>query len=235
MTSAAAAQKFDADRAGEYAVQSRIALAGYDACHELAACLLAATLGRGGRARVLVAGAGGTAGEIVAAGRLEPGWLFTAVDPSPPMLDLARGRLEEAGLAGRTDLRPGRVEDLPAAEPFDAAMLIGVLHHLRGVEAKRAILEAIAARLTPGAPLVLACNRHAYASRPLLLAAWAERWRMHGAGDEEQRAKLARIQDAADPPESDEAVAGLLADAGFGPPELFFSSLFWGAWITRRR
>ena len=53
--------KFDSDRAGEYAVQSRIALAGYDACHELSACLLAASFGRGGAARVLVAGVGGAA------------------------------------------------------------------------------------------------------------------------------------------------------------------------------
>ena len=37
-----AAQKFDVNRAAEYETQSRIALAGYDACHELAACLLAA-------------------------------------------------------------------------------------------------------------------------------------------------------------------------------------------------
>lgn len=39
------AAKFDATLAGEYAQQSRIALAGYDACHELSACMLAAVLG----------------------------------------------------------------------------------------------------------------------------------------------------------------------------------------------
>lgn len=48
------AAKFDASRAGEYARQSRIALAGYDACHELSACMLSATLGAGKPARVLV-------------------------------------------------------------------------------------------------------------------------------------------------------------------------------------
>lgn len=31
------ASKFDLSRAGEYEQQSRIALAGYDACHELSA------------------------------------------------------------------------------------------------------------------------------------------------------------------------------------------------------
>jgi tRNA (cmo5U34)-methyltransferase len=53
-----AARKFDPSRAGEYEQQSRIGLAGYDACHELAACMLTATVGRATEARVLVAGAG---------------------------------------------------------------------------------------------------------------------------------------------------------------------------------
>ena len=74
--------KFDSDRAGEYAVQSRIALAGYDACHELSACQLAASLGRGGAARVLVAGVGGTA----------------------RMLELARRSLSDAAMEDRADL-----------------------------------------------------------------------------------------------------------------------------------
>jgi tRNA (cmo5U34)-methyltransferase len=54
------ASKFNPARAAEYEEQSRIALAGYDACHELAACMLAAKLGTGNRADILVAGVGGT-------------------------------------------------------------------------------------------------------------------------------------------------------------------------------
>jgi tRNA (cmo5U34)-methyltransferase len=100
---AEAARKFDPARAGEYEVQSRIALSGYDSCHELSACMLAATLGSGGADEILVAGAGGGAREIVTAGALEPGWRFTAVDPSQPMLDLAAARVREAGLDGRTE------------------------------------------------------------------------------------------------------------------------------------
>jgi tRNA (cmo5U34)-methyltransferase len=46
------ARKFDPARAGEYEQQSRIALAGYEACHELAACVMAAALGSGKTARV---------------------------------------------------------------------------------------------------------------------------------------------------------------------------------------
>ena len=132
-------QKFDPARAGEYEKQVRIALAGYDACHELAACMLASVLGAGSRARILVAGAGGGANEIVVASALEPGWRFTAVDPSQPMMDLAVARLTQKGLLERTELHLGFVADLPNEPPFDAATLMGVLHHLPGATAKRDI------------------------------------------------------------------------------------------------
>ncbi|MES2105335.1 MAG: class I SAM-dependent methyltransferase [Pseudomonadota bacterium] len=234
-TPATSVAKFDASRANEYEQQSRIALAGYDACHELAACMLAASLGSGGTAHILVAGAGGPAKEITIAGRMEPQWCFTAVDPSPAMLDIAAARVAEAGMAQRTDIILGKVDDLPQDALFEAATLIGVLHHLPGDEEKQAILQAIAGRLKPGAPLILAGNRYAYASQPLLLKAWGERWRMQGASEDEVKAKLGKILQGADPPHSEQAVAVLLTDAGFEPTLQFFSSLFWGAWIARKK
>lgn len=232
---ASAAAKFDPARAAEYAVQSRIALAGYDACHELAACLLAASIGRDQAAALLVVGAGGTAQEILCAAPLAPHWCFTAVDPSAPMLDLARASIEAAGLTARVTIRQGTVADLPTETAYDGATLIGVLHHLPGDAAKQDVLAAIARRVKPGAPFILAGNRHAYASRPLFLAAWGERWRQHGASEDEVTAKLGKILQGADPPESDQTIAEFLNQAGFEPPQQFFSSLFWGAWLTRRR
>lgn len=228
------AKKFDPARAGEYEQQSRVALAGYEACHELCACMLAATLGSGTNARILVVGAGGTAQEIVTAARLEPSWQFVAVDPSQPMLDLALTKLHEQGLAPRTQVRLGYVDDLSLEERFDAATLIGVLHHLPGDEAKQAILHSIADRLKPQAPFILAGNYLPYASQPLLLEAWSQRWRMNGAAPDEVANKLDKILQGADPPHSEEAVVQLLAHAGFYQPLRFFSSLFWGAWLSRR-
>ncbi|HEX3984822.1 MAG TPA: class I SAM-dependent methyltransferase [Acidisoma sp.] len=233
-TTEQAAAKFDRSRAEEYERQSRIALAGYEACHELAACLLAASLGSGTKATILVAGAGGTANEILTAGALEPAWRFVAVDPAPAMLELAMDRVGRAGFSARTRAVSGTVADLPGDAMFDAATLIGVLHHLPGDAAKRSILADVAARLRPGAPFILACNHYPYASQKLLLAAWGERWRMQGATAEEVQAKLGRILQGADPPESEQAVVDLLAGAGFAAPLRFFSSLFWGAWVTRK-
>jgi tRNA (cmo5U34)-methyltransferase len=232
---ATSAAKFDPARAAEYETQSRIALAGYDACHDLAACILSATLGRESQAKILVAGAGGTANEILVSGKLEPHWRFLAVDPSQPMLDLAMNRVAAAGLTDRAEAVLGHVADLPASRDFDAATLIGVLHHLPGEAAKLGILRDIALRLKANAPLVLAGNCLAYASEPLFMATWGERWRMHGASDDEIQAKLGKILQGADPPTSEDEVARLLDAAGFQKPKRFFSSLFWGAWITHLR
>lgn len=226
------ADKFDTSRANEYARQSRIALAGYDACQDLAACMLAASLGDAPSANILVVGAGGTAQEIIAMASLEPGWRFMAVDPSQPMLDAARQQLEANHLLDRTTLHLGTLEDLAADASYDAATLIGVLHHLEGDGAKDRMLRSIRAHLKPGAPLIVAGNHYAYASQPLLLAAWGQRWRQHGATPDEVKAKLGKILQGADPPHSEAAVQKLLHDAGFGDATRFFSSLFWGAWLT---
>ena len=228
------AEKFDNARANEYGRQSRIALAGYDACHDLVACMLAASLGDKGSAKILVVGAGGTAQEIITMAKLEPGWRFTAVDPSEPMLETAKQQLAVNDLLERTEVHLGRVEGLATDEPYDAATLIGVLHHLDGDDAKREILRSIHARLKPGAPLVVAGNQYAYAGQPLLLAAWGQRWRQHGASPDEVKVKLGKILQGADPPHSEAAVQTLLHDAGFGDATRFFSSLFWGAWLTCR-
>lgn len=226
------AEKFDTSRANEYARQSRIALAGYDACQDLAACMLAASLNNAPSAKVLVVGAGGTAQEIIAMAALEPTWRFTAVDPSGPMLEAARQQLDAHSLLERTTLHLGYVEDLAADASYDAATMIGVLHHLDGDDAKREILRSTRALLKPGAPLIVAGNQYAYASQPLLLEAWANRWRQHGASHDEVKAKLGKILQGADPPHSEAAVQALLHNAGFGDATRFFSSLFWGAWLT---
>jgi tRNA (cmo5U34)-methyltransferase len=53
-------------------------------------------------------------------------------------------------------------------------------------------------------------------------------------GPDEIESKLAKILQGADPLHSEEAVASPLANAGFDKPLRFFSSLFCGAWLSRR-
>lgn len=196
--------------------------------------MLSAALEDKWQARVLVVGAGGTAGEIIAAARLEPKWSFVAIDPSLPMLDLARSHLIDAEVSSRVETVLGAVSDLESSPAFDAALMIGVLHHLPGDAAKQDILAQISIRLKQAAPLIVAGNYRAYASQPLLMAAWANRWRMSGAEPQEVRSKMAKILQGAEPPKSEEAVISFLTDAGFEEPVQFFASLFWGAWLARR-
>ncbi len=231
MNQPASAAKFDTARAAEYETQSRIALAGYDACHDLSACLLAASLDDTPKS-VLVGGAGGTGQEILATARLRPQWRFTAVDPSEPMLGQTLDRIAAAGLSDRVQAAPCAVEDLAPGKVFDAATLIGVLHHIPDDADKQRLLQAVADRLAPGAPFILACNRYRYDSEPLFLDAWAMRWRMAGADEATVHAKLGKIRQGAVAPASEEEVEHMLAQAGFSGSKRFFSSLFWCAWIA---
>lgn len=234
-TPANSVTKFDQSRAEEYARQSRIALAGYDACHELSACMVSASLADVRQARILVVGAGGTAGEIIALAGLEPDWSFVAVDPSVPMLEAAQENIANAGLVARVTCIAGDLSCVAGDAVFDAAIMIGVLHHLPGDAAKRDIMRQLAAHLKDGAPLVVAGNYRAYQSQPLFMAAWARRWKMSGAQPDEIRTKMDRILQGAEPPVSQEAVNTLFTQNGFEHPTQFFTSLFWGAWISRRR
>lgn len=227
-------KKFDLSRANEYGVQARIGLAGYDACHELSACILSAALNSQPDARILVVGAGGTAGEIIKAAKLEPTWTFLAVDPSEPMATLAIDEVQKAGLEKRVEFITAELSEVPNEPTFDAAIVIGVLHHIPDDTGKSALLADVSSRLRSDGSLVLAGNYRPYEFEPLLMAAWAARWRMHGADTDEVEAKFAKLRKGAVPPESEEKIGQLLADAGFADPRRFFSSLFWGAWHTTK-
>jgi len=146
------------------------------------------------------------------------------------MLDLAQAKLEERNLSHRVKTHLGDVSDLGELACFEAATLIGVLHHVAGYEKKLSLLRSISTRMKPNAPFILACNHYAYGEEPLMLKAWSERWRMAGTSEEDVQAKLSKI--LVGPIRSEEDVFALLQASGFQQPKRFFSSLFWGAWIS---
>lgn len=57
---------------------------------------------------------------------------------------------------------------------------------------------------------------------------------MFGERHDAIQVKFGKTLEGADPPASDAEVAASLDRAGFANPELFFSSLFWGGWISFR-
>ena len=221
---------FGADRAPHYDAQAAMALAGSAALYELGACTLASQLDGQDAASLLFVGVG-TGMELLSFLPLEvPNWRFTGVDPSSAMLDVARARLEKEGLSARTHLHLGELQSLPEGPLFDGAQMNGVLHHVDGEEARRALLREVARRLKPGAPLVVGSR---VGQDPELFEVELRRWRAKGVSREDleqRRQGFARMR----PIESDAALAQMLAQADFAPPRPIFTSLQFKVFLTRR-
>ena len=122
---------------------------GYAGLLRMAMLLIAERVPADGR--VLVLGAGGGL-ELKAFADGHPGWSFDGVDPSAPMLQLARKTTAEH--AARIELHEGYVDIAPDG-PFDAATCILVFHFMTR-EQRLDALRQLRRRLKPGAPFVLA-------------------------------------------------------------------------------
>lgn len=181
-------------------------------------------------ARILCAGAG-TGAELLYLAAAFPGWRFTAVDPSGPMLRRCRARAEAAGVSARCRFHEGTVDGLPAEEgAFDGATALLVSQFLVDPGDRRGFFRAIAARLRPGAPLMVADLASPSAG---LVELWQRAW-LHAGAQAEQ---VAHLQDAFGKQVAvlpAEEVAAIVAAGGFEPPLRCFQSILIHAWLARR-
>ncbi len=129
------------DRANSYDANARTVMPGYEALHEMARATLKAYLQADAKVLLLGIGTG------YEAEQLPQSWRLVGVDPSGPMLKKARERLGD-----RVDLREGILEDFPELIEFDAALSVGVLHHVQ--DGERLVAET-SRRLKKSALLVL--------------------------------------------------------------------------------
>ncbi|WP_263834840.1 class I SAM-dependent methyltransferase [Salinibacter sp.] len=232
MSDAPSVQQFGPDRAAGYDDRIRRLCPGYDVLQDTVASVLAARLPE--RAHLLVAGAG-TGAEIVRMGQAHSGWRFTAVDPSPAMLDRCRSNVSDAGLENRVEYLDAAVEEMPGARSFDAATSLLVTHFIDGRAATQRYVRGLAERLPPGAPLVWA-DLHRPASNEAFRTLWAA-WRT------QMRARLDAdtVEDAFEEIEEGisfvrpAALTHIVTDAGFTPPTPIYRQLLWGGWIASRR
>ncbi|ACL65271.1 Methyltransferase type 11 [Anaeromyxobacter dehalogenans 2CP-1] len=183
-------------------------------------------------ARILCAGAG-TGAELLYLAAAFPGWRFTAVDPSGPMLRRCRAKAEAAGVADRCRFHEGTVEELPGeAGDHDGATALLVSQFLVDRAAREAFFRAIAGRLRPGAPLVVA-DLAAPSLSGELIALWKRAW-LHAGVPPEQVARMAETlaeQVAVLPPDE---VAAIVAAGGFDEPLRCFQSILIHGWLARR-
>ena len=88
-------------------------------------------------ADILVVGAGGGM-ELIALAEAQPEWSFVGVDPSGPMLELARRNVQ--AIVQRVELIEGTIDVVPA-DQFDGATCLLVLHFLDRSERLNTLMQ----------------------------------------------------------------------------------------------
>ena len=216
----------DAASVSRYQQTAQAKVPGMAALHRMTHVLLAESVPADGE--VLVLGAGGGL-ELSAFAKAHAGWRFVGVDPSAPMLALARETM--GAEASRAELVEGFIEDAPV-RAFDGATCLLTLHFLDR-DARLQTLRELFQRLKPGGVLVVA--HHSYAPEESLhwlrrSAAFASVSGVVGEQDEAGITAMAAKLPALSP-EDDVA---LLSAAGFVDVELFYAALSFRGWVARR-
>lgn len=181
---------------------------------------------------LLIVGAG-TGAEVIEFGRSNPGWRFVGLDPAQPMLDVAKDKIEAAGVTAQVSLFRGNVDELPIGTFYDAATLGMVLHFVADDGAKLKLLRSIASHLKPGAPLVL-MDAHGDPTTPesqLLLDAWKQQQNLAGLTwgqvEDGMKERMQAIHFV-----SSNRIEELLTAAGFRRIQRFFQIFILGGWIA---
>lgn len=216
----------DASLVASYAQTAPNTVPGYHDIHTMASVLLAERAPDD--ARVLVLGAGGGL-EVKAFATAHPQWSFLAVDPSAPMIELAKTTL--GPLAPRMDVHEGYVDDAPEG-PFDAATALLLLHLIEREDRLRTITE-VHRRLRPGAPFIAT-----HVSYPQGDEAERTRWLdrhvayLRAAGISAAYVEKAREMISQHLPSlSPDEDRALIEQAGFTNVEPFFSAFSFRGWV----
>ncbi len=217
----------DAAATASYADRTRRLVPGWADLQTMATILVAERAPAD--ARVLVVGAGGGV-ELKAFADAHAGWRFAGVDPSAPMLEMAKATLAEA--AARVDFHEGYVRTAPEG-PFDAATCLLTMHFVP-VDQRLPTLKEIHRRLKPGAPFVMA--HMSFAQEPDERRTWLARYAAFATAsgvDPVSARRAATMIGTSLPLVGPDAEEALLAEAGFGGTRVFYAGLAFRGWVAR--
>ena len=177
----------------------------------------------------------GTGAEILYLAQKFPGWRFTAVEPSIPMLDVFRRRAEEHGILSRCVLHSGYLDSLTLNGSFHAATAFLVSQFILDRQARSQFFRGIADRLSPGGILVssdLAGDLAATDGRDLL-EVWFQVMNSSGISREGvEKMREAYSRDVAVLPPRD--VRDIIMLGGFDLPVPFFQAGLIHGWYAKR-
>jgi tRNA (cmo5U34)-methyltransferase len=202
-----------------------------DALHLLISALFADLPAQ---ARILCVGAG-TGAELIFLARKFPGWEFTAVEPSGPMLDACRRKAEAEGITSRCTFHEGYLDSLPASEPFDAATSLLVSQFILDMESRSAFFREIARRLQPEGILASAdlASDTSSAVYQSVLDVWLKLMKETDMAPEQiEGLREVYGRDVALLPL--EETSTIIASGGFAQPVLFLQTGLIHAWYARK-
>lgn len=188
-------------------------------------------------AHILCVGAG-TGEDILGLAGENPGWRFTAVDPSVAMLEMCKDKLQKEGIASRCIFHADYLESLPEKVRFNGATSFLVSHFFTDPDKRRALFQGIGSRLVRGGLLVTA-DFSADITDPdfgSLLELWLSMMRYANLADDEiegMRLSLSSSNGAEISLLPPLKIEEIINSVGFSRPNLFFKSALIHAWYSR--
>lgn len=184
-------------------------------------------------ARILVAGAG-TGAEVRYLAPRFPGWTFTLVDPSAPMLDVARRHADAEGFVERCRFHADYVSGTPVLE-HDAATSLLVSHFLTDAPARKSFFADIGVRLKPGGRLftVDLCTDDDAPAFAGVMGLWLDVLSLAGLSAE-ARESYTRSYGRDFSAHGPAAVLAMIEAAGFSAPVPVFQAALMRGWTASR-
>lgn len=185
-------------------------------------------------ANILCVGVG-TGDEMIYLAERNPGWTFTAVEPSGGMLDVCRQRTEKEGVASRCVFHEGYLSSLPGTEKYDAATCFLVSQFIVEETERSKFFSEIAERLKPNG-ILASSDLASDVQSPeyeVLLRAWMNMMSAADISPEAmERMRKAYANDVGVlPPEK---VVQIIKSGGFELSVQFFQAGLIHAWLSKR-